>query len=90
MEQSKQYKKRQNKSSLGIENLKGVTVNNKQVGNQYAVTYRSEVTHNGNRIRSSYFNEPLAAAKEANKVYKEIFGNAKNAKKAGYWNVLPR
>lgn len=82
------YAKRQNKKSLGIDNLKGVSVKNNPTNGGFTVKYRAEVKVDGNRYTAYYVNSSQEAAKDANGMFKSIYGNARAAKKAGYWNTL--
>jgi len=82
------YPQRQNKQSLGIENLKGVTVANSKSGTGFKVSFRAEVVSNGERLLQTGFATAAAAAKVANSFYKQIFGSYREAKKAGYWNAV--
>jgi cyclopropane fatty-acyl-phospholipid synthase-like methyltransferase len=80
-------KTRQTKKSLGLSNLKGVTVLNIPTGKRYAQRYRAEVTVNGTTLQRGTFATAQEAAEQANNFYKQIFGGIRAAKKAGYWNT---
>lgn len=82
------YTSRQTKKTLGIDGLKGVSVKNTPKGKGFTVSFRAETVHNGNRYFSSYVQTSQEAAKEANKLFKSIYGDARAAKKNGYWNSL--
>jgi len=82
------YSSRQTKKTLAIDNLKGVAVKNTPSGKGYTVSFRAELIHNGDRYYSSYVSTSQEAAKEANKLFKSIYGDARAAKKNGYWNSL--
>lgn len=82
------YSNRQSKKTLGIDSLKGVSVRNTPSGKGFKVSFRAELEYNGTRYSSSYVPTSQEAAKEANKLFKSIFGDARAAKKNGYWNSL--
>lgn len=80
--------KRQNKKSLKITQLKGVTVLNIPNGGKYDVRFRAEVTVDGTTLQRGTFATHQEAAEQANSFYKQIFGGIRAAKKAGYWNTI--
>lgn len=82
------YSKRQTKKTLGLDNLKGVSLKNKITGKTFTVSFKAELEYKGERYQSKYFATPQEAAKEANKLFKSIFGDARAAKKNGYWNTI--
>lgn len=85
----KTYSKRQNKKTLGLDNLKGITVlNKKNDNNKYEVRFRAEVVVNGTKLQRGSFGTANEAAEVANNFYKQIFGGIRAAKKAGYWNTI--
>ncbi len=82
------YSTKQNKKTLGIENLKGVTVQNTKSGTGYNVTFRAEVMRDGFRYLQANLPTPKEAAKVANSFFKDIYGSYQSAKKAGFWNTV--
>lgn len=82
------YSKRQNKKTLNITDLKGVTVMNKPNGKKFNVRFRAEVCYNGVTLQRQPFTTATEAAEQANKFFKQIFGGIRAAKKAGYWNTI--
>lgn len=86
----KHYTKKQNKKTLGIENLKGVTVRNypSKTGKGFNISFRAEVRHKGDHYYNGQVATPIEAATLANDIYKTIYGNKRAAKKANYWNEI--
>lgn len=82
------YKTRQNKKTLGVSNLKGVSVRNIEESNGYSVVFVAETKKAGNRYYNGFSASAKEAAKMANDMFKSIYGDARSAKKAGYWNTL--
>ena len=82
------YSTRQNKKSLKIEHLLGVSVVNVKNGTKYAVKFRAEVRRNGSLLSGGTATTPEEAAVLANNLFKEVYGGIRNAKKAGYWNSV--
>ena len=81
------YSKRQNKKTLGIKNLKGVSVSNKLNGKKYEVKFKAEVRRNGKKMYGGSADTAREAAALANLLFVEIYGNKRAALKEGYWNV---
>lgn len=86
----KNYKKKQNKKTLGIENLKGVTVRNlpAKKGTGFNVFFKAEVRKGGQHFFNGQVTTPIEAAELANSIFKNIYGNKRSAKKANYWNEI--
>lgn len=82
----KNYSKRQNKKTLGIQGLKGVAVLNVKSNKGFTVRFRAELKKDGERYFESYVTTSEEAAQSANRLFKRIFGTKKAAVKAGYWN----
>ena len=82
------YKTPQNKKTLGLTNLKGVSVRNQETDNGYIVTFRAEAQNNGDRFYGSYTTSSSQAAKDANNLFRQIYGNARAAQKANRWNKI--
>ncbi len=80
------YSKRQNKKSLGIENLQGVSVVNVPAGKKFNVKFRAEVRRDGRLINGGTADTSLEAAQLANRLFTEVYGSKRLAQKAGYWN----
>jgi len=80
------YSKRQTKKSLGITNVKGVSVVNVPNGKKFSVRYKVEKEHNGQRVYEGYADNQAEAANLANKMFENIYGGRRAAQKAGYWN----
>lgn len=81
------YSKRQNKKTLEIENLKGVSVINLPSGKKFNVKFRAETERNGQRYYGGYAATSHDAAKLANVMFTEVYGNKRAAQKAGCWNL---
>lgn len=82
------YSKRQSKKTLGIQNLKGVSVANTRVGNKYNVKFRAEAMNEGKAYFNGSYPTATDAAHAANKLFKQFYGSANAAKKAGKWNSI--
>lgn len=83
------YSKRQTKKTLGLENFKGITVLNKPKDKGFEVKFRAEVSDPSNgKMQKESFATANEAAAYANKFFKAIYGDAKSAKKAGFWNKI--
>jgi hypothetical protein len=82
------YKTRQNKKTLGINNLKGISVRNIEETTGYSVLFVAETRNEGNRYYNGQSDSVKEATKMANEMFKSIYGDTRSAKKAGYWNVI--
>lgn len=80
------YSKRQTKKTLGIQNIKGVSVVNTQDGKKFTVKFRAEMERNGQRFLGGTATSTTEAATLANKLFTQVFGGKRLAQKAGYWN----
>lgn len=80
------FTKRQNKKSLGIENLKGVTVMNIPSGKKFNVKFKAETRHDGQHHYGGIADSSHEAAKLANSMFSQIYGGYRLAQKAGCWN----
>lgn len=82
------FSKKQNKKTLGIENLKGVTVMNIPCGKKFGVKFKAETRRNSNHFYGGISDTAHEAAKKANVMFAELYHGKRAAQKAGYWNLV--
>lgn len=80
------YSKRQNKKTLGIQNIKGVSVINVPNGRKFNVKFRAEMERNGQRYNGGTVSTVAEATQLANDLFTQVFSGKRSAQKAGYWN----
>lgn len=82
------FSKKQNKKTLGIENLKGVTVMNIPCGRKFGVKYKAETRRNSSHFYGGIADTAKEAAKLANSMFEQLYHGKRAAQKAGYWNLI--
>lgn len=82
------FKHRQNKKTLGLKKLKGVTIINIPFKNKFNIKFKAEVRYNANHFYGGIANTSKKAAKLANSMFLKLYQSKRAAKKAGYWNEI--